>query len=163
MNFVEIMEARKSAQREQLRRNCVRLGIEDEVFSHNSRYGNCVLHTTIFERSFLEQFGKPDWKVFSALFEANPRECLCILDSTKAFSNETRWSLIEDKPQEIIELVKEARRVCPPSELLIQEEIGRHLTRLTTGANSNPASLEEEQLRYRHEMGTCSSDKSPKA
>jgi len=163
MNFVEIMEARREAQKEQLRRKCAQLGIEDEVFSPTSRYNGCVLHTTVFERSFIERFGKPDWDVFAALFRANPRECLCIIDSTTTFSNETRWSLLEDKPQEIIDLVEEARRVCPPSELLIQEGISRHLTRLTTGANLPPSSLEEEQLRYRYEMGTCSSDESPKA
>jgi hypothetical protein len=163
MNFLQQMEARKSAQKEQLRHKCVQLGIEGEVFSPTSRYDGCVLHTTVFERSFIERFGKPDWEVFAALFRANPRECLCILDSTTTFSNETRWSLIEDKPQEIIALVEEARRVCPPSELLIQEGIGRHLTRLTIGVNLPLSSLEEEQLRYRHEMGTCSSDESPKA
>ena len=154
MSFVEIMESRKRAQREQLRILCAQLCIEAEVFSTGSRYGDCVLHTTIFERSFLERFGSPDWNVFEALFKANPRECLCIIDSIKSFSNETRWSLIEDKPQEIVDLVEEARRVCPPSDILIQEGINRHLTRLTTGVNLQPSSLEEEQLRYRYEMGT---------
>lgn len=60
MSFVEIMESHKRAQREKLRILCAQLGIEAEVFSTGSRYGDCVLHTTIFERSFLERFGSPD-------------------------------------------------------------------------------------------------------
>lgn len=108
-----------------LREQCKELGIKDEVFS-NKRYEGITLLNVVFERSFISRFGPPDWHVFFAIFTSNPRGCLIIIDGSPPIGTDieypedaTLWSIIEDKPPHIVELVEEARRVCPDAALVI--------------------------------------------